>query len=173
MNFIHKQKITAKTKHLKFLAVAVATSVLLNGCASFQSNRYLQEPAFIDESLAEKGVSEVRFVREDAVLQMLADVNLELNGQPLGSLSNNRKLVKQLPPGEHTILSDMGGLDFSHGCEFKLSLEPGEIKYVSLAPSTSGALPILSILFNPMVCKFDLTEESYKAGKFKFENAPG
>ena len=99
----------------------------------------------------------------------MADVVLQVDGGLIGSLGNEQTLVRQIPPGQHVISSSMGSLDFSDDCDFIFTVEPGEVKYISLEPSKAGVLPIISILTNPFFCKFNLVVEEYKIGKKKFD----
>ena len=151
----------------KIVAIYLFTNLL--ACSSVQQVKSTNDPLMIDDTLFQQGVSEIRLIREHALLQMMADVNLQLDGEYIGSIANKKTLIKQLTPGEHMLTSDMGGLDFSSDCDFKFMVELGEVKYISLEPSKAGILPILSILTNPLFCKFNLTEESYQNGKKKFD----
>ena len=138
----------------------------LVACASVQT---LNEPATIDGTLAQQGVAELRFIRQDSMLQMLVDLNLQMDGQFLASVSNGQTFVRQISPGMHVLSSKLGALDFNDDCDFNFSVEPGEIQYISLQPSSAGvALPIISLLTNPFVCKFDVAELSFQEGELLF-----
>ncbi len=152
----------------KILAICLVTS--LAACSSVQHMESSNEPAFIDKALLEQGISEIRFYREDSLLQMLVEVNLQLDGGFIGSVANDKTLVKQIVPGDHVLSSNLGGLDFSSDCNVNISLEVGEVQYISLEPSKAGVmLPILSILTNPLFCKFNVAEETYQQGKDAFD----
>lgn len=152
----------------KIIVICLLTNLV--ACSSVQHIEQSSEPAIIDALLAQKGMSEIRFYREHSLLQMLASVDLQLDGGFIGSIANEQTLVKQVAPGEHLLSSSMGGLDFSDDCDFNITLEVGEVQYISLEPSKAGGmLPILSILTNPFFCKFNVAEVPFQLGKDKFD----
>lgn len=98
-------------------------------------------------------------------MQKFANVTVKFNGQYVTSLSNESTYSLKVKPGKHTLSSKGNSFDMKEGCSQILSLAPGEIQYVSIEPSSSGAvLPIISILTNPLVCKFEIEEVTKAVG---------
>jgi len=155
---------------MKYLIVLLTSLVFITGCSSNQKKASVNEQPIIDDKLLSVSKSEIRIYRPDAFLQMLANVNVDLDGQLVASLENESVSTIQVQPGKHILSSQMGGLDFKDGCDYQVFLEPGEIQYFSISPTTSGAsLPILSILTNPFVCKFEIEKVAQALGKKEYE----
>jgi len=155
---------------MKYLVVLLTSLVFITGCSSNQKRASGNEQPIIDEKLLSASKSEIRMYRPDAFLQMLANVNIDLDGRLAASLENESVSTVQVKPGKHILSSKMVGLDFKDGCDYQVFLEPGEVQYFSIAPTASGAsLPILSILTNPFVCKFEIEKVAQALGKKEYE----
>jgi len=155
---------------MKYLVILFTSLIFISGCSSNQKRAAGYEQLVIDDNLLSASKSEIRIYRPDAILQMLANVNVDLDGRFAASLENESVSTIQVKPGAHILSSKMVGLDFKDGCDYPVFLEPGEVQYISIAPTTSGAsLPILSIITNPFVCKFEIEKVAQALGKKEFE----
>lgn len=169
----HVKRITVRCTYnrdvMNLKLLLIISVALICGCSANQTKKTSQP--LIDTELLNQGLSEIKIYRPDDFLQMLANVRVKLDGQYAATLSNEAVSTIQLKPGHHMLASSMEGLDFKGDCPFSISLEPGEVQYVSLSPTTSGAaLPIVSILMNPLVCKFEMKEVSELEGKKQYES---
>ncbi|MEW5757522.1 MAG: hypothetical protein AB1810_14600 [Pseudomonadota bacterium] len=156
----------------RYVAVLVVAS--LSGCATNPSisTRYVAYDPMINNDLASINKAEIRIIRGDAFLQKLAIINIIIDGNVAASLKNNSSKSVQLDPGNHRIESKMSALDGKSGCGIDIELKSGEIVYVSASPSSGGAaIPIVSVLTNPMVCKFELKVLDGTEGEVAYRNS--
>lgn len=154
---------------MKFLFLMIITSLIV-GCSSSQSKDsvYVLTEKTIDQDLYVKGDSELRLYRSSALLMILATVDISIDGEYVASLSNASAATIKLLPGAHRVESKMGILDAKSGCGLDFDIAPGEVLYISAAPAPAGLLPAVSILFNPVVCKFDLEPVAASMGLEKY-----
>lgn len=144
--------------------------ITLFGCSSSPTitGMYSAPEKLIDETLSVEDKAQIRMYRVDAFLQMLVNVNVFVDGANLASLPNSSVSTITIPPGKHKIYTKMGGLDANPGCGFEFEISKGEIVYMSLSPNSSGALPIISILTNPIVCKFEIKPVTNGEGETEY-----
>lgn len=152
------------------LLITIILSVLLASCSTSNTidGPYSASNKRIDNKLASEGKAELRIFREDAMLAKLAGANIFLNNVKILTINNASALTMSISPGKHNIYSKSDILDGNGGCGFDFVAEKGEVIYMSISPKASGALPILSILLNPVVCKYEITPVDSVLGEAQF-----
>ena len=143
-----------------FRNLFVLSIILLTGCSTTQSYKgiYVSNAQIIDSELLAKDVAQLKVHRPSAILQRMASLKIYIDGKQEIVLSNDAAKAIMVKPGKHRIESKMGALDGKSGCGFDFEIISGELIYVTASPSGIGvALPIVSVLANPAVCKFSLT----------------
>jgi uncharacterized protein YcfL len=144
----------------KFVLGAALVSILMVGCSSIKpyEGLYVSKEKIIDDKLLVEHISQVRIYRSEAMLQKFATLNISIDGQLMATLKNDSAKVINIKPGKHRVESKMGALDGKSGCGFDFQSSEGEIIYIIAGPSGTGAsVPIISVLANPMVCKFNIS----------------
>lgn len=84
--------------------LAAALLLLLGGCATVQG------PAFDGWTKPEAGVGLVYLYRPWSFVGGLLPVRVHVDGERKADLDNGTHQVHELPPGKHTILTEMGSL---------------------------------------------------------------
>ena len=152
------------------IVFAVLITGLLVGCAvsNTMDGAYSASDKHIDDKLLSEEKAELRIFRKSSWLGKYGGVNVFLDNVKAPKISNASVQTLTLAPGEHNIYSRASFLDANPGCGFDFIAEKGELIYMSISPKVSGNLPILSILLNPLVCKYALEPVDAAYGEIQF-----
>lgn len=136
--------------------------LIVGGCAAGSAVKgvYVSENKVFREDLKASGQGELQINRADAFLQRFATLSIAINGEEKAGIANGSSVSIFVPAGTHRIDGSLQSLDMKSGCGFEFSIEPGETIVINAVPNGGGAvLPIVSIIANPLTCKFQLNPQ--------------